>query len=152
MKTDDFWNALEPELNTGCWLWPGAAHDVGYGRVWFDGRVRPVHRVAWALTKGEPPAHLCVCHRCDTPACANPAHLFLGTHKENAEDKVRKGRHRFVALRGADHPTIHTTVEEALAIRAAYAAGLHVPELAAKFQKTRAVIRGVVKRRTWRDL
>jgi hypothetical protein len=33
-----------------------------------------------------------VCHRCDTPQCINPDHLFLGTKKENAEDCSRKGR------------------------------------------------------------
>jgi hypothetical protein len=59
-----------------------------------DGRHHPASRVAWILTHGEDIADgLVACHRCDNPACCNPAHLFLGSPLQNNDDKVTKRRH-----------------------------------------------------------
>jgi hypothetical protein len=33
-----------------------------------------------------------VLHVCDTPACVNPNHLFLGTMKDNTQDAIKKNR------------------------------------------------------------
>lgn len=77
----------------GCWLWIGRAKPKGYGRIGI-GRNKQfaAHRVSWELFRGEIPAGMCVCHKCDTPSCVNPDHLFLGTHADNAGDRQRKGR------------------------------------------------------------
>jgi hypothetical protein len=49
------------------------------------------HRYAWFLAHGEVPA-LQVLHACDVPNCVRPSHLFLGTPKDNSDDKIKKGR------------------------------------------------------------
>lgn len=52
------------------------------------------HRIAWEMTHGTIPMGLYVLHRCDTPACVNPEHLFLGDQTVNMQDAKRKGRTR----------------------------------------------------------
>ena len=83
---------VSPEPNTGCHLWTGAAIRQGYGYAVVGGKTRRAHRVAFEHFKQKVPEGLCVLHRCDQPACVNPDHLFLGTDKDNAVDRDRKGR------------------------------------------------------------
>lgn len=94
MKTlaERFEEKYEPEPNTGCWLWTAALDSKGYGVIGTGPhKVDRAHRVSYRLFKGDPTG-LDVCHRCDTPACVNPDHLFLGTAKDNIQDMIRKGR------------------------------------------------------------
>lgn len=83
---------LIPEPNSGCWLWTGATDELGYGKLMYRRRKLRVHRVSYELHYGSIPDGLLVCHRCDTRLCANPEHLFLGTIKDNMDDKIKKGR------------------------------------------------------------
>lgn len=92
-QLDAFEAYIEPELNTGCWLWTGSVR-AGYGQKDWAGRNWRAHRLAWTLYRGSIPAGLCVCHRCDTPLCVNPGHLFLGTSLANVRDAQAKGRLR----------------------------------------------------------
>lgn len=81
-----------------CWLWQGANKGPGkYGHLKFQDITTSAHRVAWILTYGPIPDDILVCHDCpdgDNPLCVNPAHLWLGTHADNAQDMVAKGRHK----------------------------------------------------------
>lgn len=81
-----------PEPNSGCWLWIAAAKPPGYGVIGVNGRCSSAHRVSWQLHNGPIPRGMHVCHRCDVPACVNPDHLWLGSHRENMADMVAKGR------------------------------------------------------------
>lgn len=73
---------------SGCWEWQGRLNQAGYGEL---GRHTRAHRVSYALHKSDPQG-LCVLHKCDNPPCVNPEHLFLGTRKDNNQDRVKKGR------------------------------------------------------------
>lgn len=81
----------------GCWLWNGLLNRKGYGSFRFRGKQQCAHRVAYKLLVGEIPGGLFVCHSCDTPACVNPKHLWLGTAADNNRDRDIKGRQRSVS-------------------------------------------------------
>jgi hypothetical protein len=89
-----FWQSVE-KRGDGCWIWTGETGTRGYG-MFEKGRVRMrAHRYSWELHNGPIPTddgEWCVCHKCDTPKCVNPDHLFLGRDADNAADMVRKGR------------------------------------------------------------
>lgn len=75
--------------NTGTGAKPGRP---GYGGLTCRGVHWTSHRAAWTLAHGPIPDGMWVLHRCDNPPCCNPAHLFLGTVKDNVRDMHAKGR------------------------------------------------------------
>lgn len=72
-----------PEPNSGCWLWTGADNDTGYCQVWYNGKRRYVHRIAWEVWRGAIPDRMSIDHLCNTPRCINPDHLSVATQREN---------------------------------------------------------------------
>lgn len=84
-----------PVPESGCWLWLNSVDRDGYGVIVVKGiHGKKAHRIAYQAANGEIPAGACVCHRCDTPRCVNPDHLFLGSQADNVRDCAGKGRIR----------------------------------------------------------
>lgn len=105
-----------PEPNSGCVLWNRSYFRSGYGQAWHEGTNQPAHRVSWILSKGEIPAGMCVCHRCDVKGCVNPDHLWLGTHLDNMADRSAKNRqHRPKGELQGGHKLTEKAVRDILA-------------------------------------
>ena len=98
-----------------CWTWTGATHGQrGYGNF----RATPfkagnvsAHVASWFLKTGEwPEEGWFVCHTCDNNPCVQyNSHLFLGTHIDNMQDMINKGRQGHIShperiRRGDNHP------------------------------------------------
>lgn len=88
-----FWRRVS-QSSCGCWIWEGSKDGGGYGMISTVRGHAPAkaHRISWEMRNGPIPEWMVVCHKCDTPACVNPEHLFLGTQKDNVRDCVAKGR------------------------------------------------------------
>jgi hypothetical protein len=100
-----------PEPNSGCWIWLKALV-AGRAYIKVNGKMKKAYRVSYELTKGPIPDGLLACHICDNPACINPDHIFLGTHKDNGEDKAKKKR----APNGANNGNSKLTDEIVMSI------------------------------------
>jgi len=134
-------------VDTGCWEWQKHKGEWGYGAIKVAKKVLLAHRASYAAFKG-PPGDLCVLHTCDNPGCVNPEHLWLGTNKDNVNDKVKKGRQSRISThctKPNDRRT-NLTKEDVLAIRAS---SENQPTLAKKYNITQSNVSMIINRVTW---
>lgn len=125
----------------GCLIWSGAKTPKGYGVVSDGQSLFYVHRVAYEVAKEAPGTRL-VCHRCDTPSCAEPSHLFAGSAALNSADMVAKGR----SAKGEASGQAKLTVAAVLDIRSSSAP---LSTLADRYGVSRGAISHVRRRTTW---
>lgn len=137
-----FWEKVEKSGEDECWEWIGGYSSDGYGGFTVDGKSYGAHRYSYMITFGKIPEGLWVLHDCDNPRCVNPNHLKLGTPKDNSEDIVIRGRHRWVAPRAV-------SIENAKRIKELWNGGKYWQrELAEMFGTSQNVINAIICGRT----
>lgn len=134
-----FWsNVIKSD---GCWNYKkidGKPPKKGYGYISFNGRKWPANRFSWMIHNGPIPDNLLVCHRCDNPACVRVDHLFLGTVKDNAQDKIIKGRSGVRS--GFESKLTKITFEDAVNVVRLAASGVRQFKIAQRFSITSSLV------------
>lgn len=135
-RTDEQLFLTKIQKTETCWLWTGKRNRNEYG---VTHHYKLAHRLSWEMHFGPIPNQMSVCHKCDNPPCVNPEHLFLGTMKENMDDKVSKGR-QFKKL----------TTKLVKEIREQYKPGkIRMKDLAIKYKVSTSLISIVIRREVW---
>lgn len=140
-----------PEPNTGCWLWTHSER-LGYGRFWIKSVCIAAHRASYEAYKGKITNGLWVLHKCDTPSCVNPDHLFLGTSSDNQKDSYQKGRSRSSKQFGELNTQSKLTAKIVNKIRSEYKKDSRYgrqKELAQKYKIARSTINQIIKGYRW---
>lgn len=104
----------------------------------------------WGIPEG-----FLVCHHCDNPSCVSPKHLFLGTNKDNSDDKVKKNRQS--RLKGEMNPGHKLTKEKVAEIREKYKPptsrnskdGYSIRKLSKEYNMGRQIICNIINNKNW---
>jgi hypothetical protein len=88
------------EKTATCWLWTATIDRLGYGKIWFNGRMVKAHRAAYELAYGPIPPGMEVDHTCHNRHCVNPGHLRLATRKQNMENRAGAQSNSHSGVRG----------------------------------------------------
>jgi hypothetical protein len=132
----------------GCWIWTGGHHERGYGAISVNNRSRSTHRLMFDIYNGPIAEGLFVCHHCDNPSCCNPSHLFAGTHTDNMQDAVSKGRRP----KGSDINTSRLSQDDVRDIIGFIAIGCNDAYIAERFEVSRMSIYCIRNGRSWQWL
>ncbi len=87
-----FWDSVEVDEETGCWLWMKQP-TRDRPRPTIGGVTAEAYKFSWFIAHGREAEGLLL-HSCDVSRCVNPEHLREGTAKDNAMDASQRGRIR----------------------------------------------------------
>lgn len=132
----------------GCWGWRGSLDKNGYPQIGAGSKKLKGHRISYEIHKGEIPKGRQVCHTCDNPTCTNPDHLWLGSIKENNEDRIIKGR----CSKGEERPNAKLKDCDIREIRKMLKIGVSKAALARKYKISYTTVYLIEKKKTWRHV
>ena len=141
-----FWSFVDKRGADECWEWTSYRDQCGYGILSVKGKPMVASRLSYELHYGDIPVGMKVCHKCDSPPCQNPNHLFLGTDADNMADRDRKSRQ----ARG--ERTNHNVLTEQQVREIKSLPHMTVRELTTRFSVCEATIRDIRAGRHWKHV
>ncbi len=142
------WDHIDRQTADGCWNWTAATSKSGHGIATIGGRRCYVHRYLFGIFNGPIPPGKVVRHRCDNPACCNPAHLILGTPAQNVADRCARGR----SARGESNGRSRLSADQVIELYTRWHAGEGSTSLATEYGITDRAVRLIIHGRNWRHL
>lgn len=147
-----FWEKVDKRAPDECWPWLGAMSGGGksqrYPSMRVDGGHAIATRVSWEIENNESLGGRLARHTCDNPACVNPSHIVPGTHQDNMQDAVDRGR-----MTGMKEkvPGAKLDAGKVATIREQHAAGRSQSAIAREFGISRRAVYGILNGETWAD-
>ncbi len=147
-----FWEKVNIKGEDECWEWKAYINIGGYGTFNFENKVETLaHRVAYEITKGKIEKGKIVMHTCDNRLCVNPKHLRLGTHQDNMDDMVKKGRSFKRDMNGENNYNAKLTERDIREICLLYSSEKFTQqEIAEKIGVTQGNISLIVNNKNWK--
>jgi hypothetical protein len=137
------------QKTSSCWLWTASCARRGYGSFSIAKRTVRAHRVSYLIHYGQVPEGMFVCHTCDTPQCVNPSHLFLGSHQDNVDDMVRKGRSPKTRMIGECNGKAKLSADDVQGIRDMAANSIPQKVIAAHYGISQPHVSDICRMKTW---
>lgn len=106
-----FWSKVLKRDGSGCWIWLGAMHRLGYGMFRVGTKTKLAHRVAYEMEVGPVPSGLQLDHLCRNRKCVKPTHLEAVTSRENlmrGQTLARKNASKTACKNGHPFDTLNT--------------------------------------------
>lgn len=148
-----FWAKVQK--TNSCWNWTAGRLTrkypaKAYGCFRVGGAMLGAHRVSWVIHNGAIPESMSILHKCDNPGCVNPAHLFLGTQRDNVQDMENKRRGRHPKGSAAGLAKLNET--QVVGIKIRINSGESLYQIAESYAVTDCCIRDIAKGRTWKHI
>jgi hypothetical protein len=139
-----FWSHVDKSGE--CWNWIAKHTQDGYGSLKLNRKMYSAHRVAYEISTGDNPSGFVVMHSCDNKSCCNPAHLKKGTHRDNMQDMIAKGRQ----AKKLPNYSRKLTAESAAQLRKDFELCGNKHEVARKYNVSVCYVRQVIRRECWK--